>query len=69
MAFMAVLMGGVMGFGSFLVSFFFYDWSLLGAFGLYSGVGILCTLALITISLIRQSLSGSELRNLSRANT
>ena len=68
MAFFAVVLGGVMGFGSFLVSLFVYDWSLLGAFGLYSGVGILCTLALITISLINQSLNGSDMHDLCRIN-
>lgn len=56
MSFFAVLMGGLVGLSSFFVALFAYDWSFVGALGIYSFVGILATLTLIAISLINQAM-------------
>ena len=57
MAIISVLVGGIAGFISFLMAFFVYDYSILGAFGLYFGVGLLVATSLIISGMISTEIS------------
>lgn len=49
MAVLAFMLGGVLGFVSFLTAFFILDYSFLAAVGLYFSVGFVTALLIITL--------------------
>ncbi len=62
MAFVSVIIGGLVGFGSFLSALFVYDMGFFWSLTIYSGTGIATTLLLITLLLIGQSPSTPQPR-------
>ena len=62
MALIAVIIGGFVGFGSFLSALFLYDMGFLWSLTIYSATGIATTLLLITLLIIGQSLIQPEPR-------
>lgn len=60
MAVAALVIGGLVGFGSFLSALVFYNMNFLWALTIYSASGIATTLALITLMIIAQSFGEAD---------
>jgi hypothetical protein len=60
MAIIATLIGGIIGFASFVISMLFFDASFLAACGIYLAAGMTASLGLITLTLIPTRADGHQ---------